>query len=209
MDKLVDFMFNISGTNAYLLLFGTLLACGFGLPVPEDIVLFGAGYYAHLFPEESNVFVMVLISLVGVLLGDSAIFYLGHKHGRKLVNRFWLFRKLLPPERLDMVQKKLHNQGNKVIFAARFMPGLRMPIFFSAGTLHLPFRIFFFYDGLASLISVPAIVYSVYYFGDEVDHIIKVIRRVEHGIIFVIISVALILTLKWYLNSRSQRVVKP
>ena len=61
------------------------------------------------------------------------------------------------------------------------MPGLRAPIFFSAGTLHLPYRIFVFYDGFAALISVPTIIGAVFYFGDELDKVVRVIQRIEHG----------------------------
>ena len=41
---------------------------------------------------------------------------------------------------------------------ARFMPGLRAPIYFTAGTVGVKFHTFLFYDGLAALVSVPAIV---------------------------------------------------
>ena len=44
------------------------------------------------------------------------------------------------------------------------------------GVLHLPYRVFIFYDGLASLISVPVIIGAVYYFGDNIDKVVEVIR---------------------------------
>ena len=144
---------------------------------------------------------MIAVGFVGVLMGDSIIFYLGLKYGRKLTKK-WFFHKLLPDDRLDAVKKKFHDRGNKLIFAARFMPGLRAPIFFSAGTLHLPYRVFVFYDGLAALISVPLIIGAVYYFGDELDKVVRVITRVEHSIFFVLISLLFIALVRWYITHR-------
>lgn len=198
MDPILDILLNFYGPVPYLILFGILFLCGIGLPIPEDVTLFAAGlsvYYGL-----TDLYLTVAICYFGVMIGDTLIFSLGHKYGRKLTKK-WFFHKLLPDERLNSVQKKLHSQGNKLIFAARFMPGLRAPIYFSAGTLHLPYRIFFFYDGLAALLSVPAIVGLVYHYGDELDHIVRVIQGVERGVIVVIIFVAI--ALKWFWTRRS------
>ncbi|MCC7441355.1 MAG: DedA family protein [Bdellovibrionales bacterium] len=200
MDWLVDMLTQFSGPLAiYLSIFLILLACGFGLPIPEDVTLFAAGYIAYM--GEANVWVTIFVCFAGVMFGDSAIFLLGRKYGRKLANR-WLFRKVLSPERLDYVQSQLHRRGNKVVFMARFMPGMRAAIYFSAGTLKLPPRVFFTYDGLAAVLSVPAIVYSVFYFGAEVDSIIRVIKRVQFGIFGLIGAIILVFVAKWYLGRR-------
>ena len=199
MDRLVDFLLNFYGLTPYYLIFGILLLCGFGLPIPEDITLFAAGLLSYY--GMTDIGTMIGVSLFGVLLGDSCMWWLGHRFGRRLTkNR--VFHKLLPDERLNAVQEKFHQHGNKLIFAARFMPGLRAPIFFSAGTLHLPYRVFLFYDGMAALISVPAIVGAVYYFGDELEHVVRVIQRIEHSIVFVILAVVLAIVAKWYITHR-------
>jgi membrane protein DedA with SNARE-associated domain len=199
MDHLVDFLLNFYGPTPYFLVLGILLACGLGLPVPEDITLFAAGLLCYY--GLTSLWPMVGVALLGVIMGDSLIFFLGHKFGRRLTKR-WFFHKLLPDDRLIAVQNKFHKRGNKLIFAARFMPGLRAPIFFSAGTLHLPARVFWFYDGMAALISVPAIIGAVYFFGDELDHVVRVIRKIEHGILFVVFGVAVAIFTKWYITHR-------
>lgn len=202
MEKLIDFLLNFYGSTPYMLVFGILLACGLGLPVPEDITLFAAGMLS--FYGLTDVGVMIFVCLIGVLLGDSLVFFLGAVYGRKLTQK-WPFKKFLTPEQLATVKQRFHDRGNKLIFAARFMPGLRAPIFFSAGTLHLPYRVFLFYDGSAALLSVPAIVGAVYYFGDEVDQVVRVIQRIEHGIVFVIAGVIALIAGKWYLAHRKAR----
>jgi membrane protein DedA with SNARE-associated domain len=199
MDTLVDFLLNFYGPTPYFLVFGILLLCGLGLPIPEDITLFAGAVLAYY--GIADVYLMIVISFVGVMMGDSIIFLLGAKYGRRLTKK-GIFAKLLPEDRLEFVRKKLNKQGNQLIFFARFMPGLRAPIYFSAGTLHLPFRVFFFYDGLAALISVPAIVGLIYYFGDSLDWIVRVIQRAEYGIVIVIFGTLAAILGKWYITHR-------
>ena len=201
MDQLLDFILNFYGPTPYLIIFGVLLACGLGLPIPEDITLFVAGtlsYYGVV-----NLAGIMVLSYLGVMLGDSAMYWLGAKYGRKITRR-WFFAKLLPEERLLDVSKRLQKRGNRLIFLARFMPGFRAPIFFSAGTLHMPYRVFFFYDGLAALLSVPLIVGTVYYFGDKLEEIIHVIQRVEHGIALSIFAVIGFFIAKWAIRKRRE-----
>lgn len=202
MDVLVDFLLNFQGPMPYVGIFSILLACGFGLPVPEDITLFAAGLLAYY--GLTGFGLTILISLLGVLIGDSTIFFLGARYGRKLTKK-WFFHRLLPDERLDAVREKFHQRGLKLLFAARFMPGLRAPIYFSAGTLHVPFRKFILLDGAAALISVPLIVGSVYFFGDQLDQVIRIIKSVEHGIFMAIAAAILMILGKWYITHRKLR----
>jgi membrane protein DedA with SNARE-associated domain len=199
MDFLVDFLLNFYGPMPYVVVFAILVGCGVGLPIPEDITLFAAGLLSYY--GVADIWIMIPVGLVGVLLGDSIVFYLGAHYGRKLTKR-WFFKKLLPEDRLHTVRRQMHKRGNRLLFAARFMPGLRAPIFFSAGTLHIPYRRFLTYDGGAALISVPAIVGAVYYFGDELDRVVRVIKRIEHGILFVLAAVVLLVLGKWYITHR-------
>ena len=188
----------------YVIVFVILLACGFGLPMPEDVVLFAAGLLCYY--QVADVKVMLVICFAGVLIGDCSVYTIGALYGRK-VRKLNFVKQMLPPQRLRVVRHKLHQQGNKVIFAARFMPGLRTPIFFSAGTLHLPFRVFIFFDGMAALISVPVIVYAVYYFGSQVDRVIRIVKRAQFGVVFTIVSIVVIVALKaWWAHKKEVEI---
>ncbi|MBI2712308.1 MAG: DedA family protein [Bdellovibrio sp.] len=202
LDRIVDLFLLFSGPAPYLIVFGILLLCGLGLPVPEDITLAAAGFGVYL--GLANLWTMILVAYLGIIIGDSTIFFLGATLGRRLT-QIWFFRKLLPEKRLADVRVKFNSKGNRLIFMARFMPGLRAPIYFSAGMLHLPYRVFLFYDGMAALISVPVIISVVDHFGDQLAHVVTLISRVEHGIVFVIASVIFVVVAKWYLRHRGKR----
>ncbi len=199
MEVLVDFLLRFYGWTHYGILFGILLACGFGLPMPEDITLFAGGLLAYY--GITDLWATIAVCFAGVMVGDSAVFLLGSKYGRRLMRK-WIFHKLLPDDRLELVKKRLQQKGNRLIFAARFMPGLRTPVFFMAGSLHLPFRVFFVYDGLAALISVPGIIAAVYIYGDVLDKVVRVVKRIEHGILFLILATVVFMVGKWWNGHR-------
>jgi membrane protein DedA with SNARE-associated domain len=203
MDLLVDFLLNFYGPTPYLLVFGILLLCGFGIPIPEDVTLFAGGLLAYY--GVVDLYAMIFVGLAGVMVGDSTMWFLGHKYGRVLMQKAF-FKKLLPEERLQMASRKLNEKGaNRLLFFARFMPGLRAPLFFTSGLLHVPFWRFFTMDGLAALISVPAIVGAVYYFGDELDSVVRWIKNVEHGIVFVVLGAVLVMGVKWWMTHRKAK----
>ncbi len=201
MEELLTFIQHYHGIAVYLWILGILLACGLGLPIPEDIILFVSGMLA--FYGVVNVWWVILVCLAGVLIGDSMIFGLGFKYGGEMAKHPYL-SKLLPPDRVETIQQKLHKNADKVIFTARFTPILRAPTYFAAGALHVPFREFLLYDSLAAMISVPTIVYLVYHFGEFGDRIITAITDFEHGVVFVIFSLIAIMALEWYLGHRKQ-----
>jgi membrane protein DedA with SNARE-associated domain len=201
-QQLLDFLLQFSSTTIYFVLFGILLACGVGLPMPEDLTLLMAGIAAYY--GLVSVAGVMIVCYLGVTLGDSLMYWLGARYGRRLTKK-WIFHKLLPDDRLNSVQKKFRARGNPLIFAARFMPGFRAPVFFCAGTLHLPYRIFLFYDGLAALISVPVIIGVVVIFGDNIQQVIRQIQRAEHGLALFFALIFLAMIAHWYNGHRKLR----
>ncbi len=202
MDWLVDFLLNFYGPTPYLLILGILLLCGFGLPIPEDVTLFAGGLLAYY--GVCDLWLMILVCFVGVMIGDSLMWFVGRHFGRKILKKRF-FHRLLPDERIALASRKLNHKGSKrMLFFGRFMPGLRAPIYFTAGLLHVPYVRFLAMDGLAALISVPLFVGSVYYFGDELDQVVRYIKKVEHGIIFLIIGAVLFLGYRWWRSRRGE-----
>ena len=200
MNLIVDYLIDYAnGPIPYLAIFLILLACGLGIPIPEDITLFAAGVLTYY--GVCDVWTMIAVCLIGVMIGDTFVFWLGHHFGRRLIKK-WPFQLFLDEEKIDGVRQKLKKHGGKLLFAARFMPGFRSTIFFTTGLLHLPYRNLLIYDGLAALVSVPAIVYSVYRFGDLLEYVIKMIKKVEGGIVGVIIVGILFFVARHYYKKR-------
>lgn len=195
MPKIAEILLGFQGgATPYLLVFLILLACGFGVPIPEDITLIAAGILAYY--QAANVWIMIAVGLAGVMCGDSAMFWLGRRYGLAFARKP-VFAKIMSEARINKVSEILNQRGSKILFAARFMPGLRSPLFFTAGALGVPTRVFLFYDGMAALISVPAIIYSVFYFGSHLEQVISTIKSAHQGILIIIALTIIFFVIKW------------
>lgn len=169
ISSLVDFFSQFGHEFAYIAVFLTLILCGFGLPVPEDISLVSGGVIAGLGYADEHI--MFGVGMAGVLFGDGSVFLLGRVFGEKVL-RIPFIAKFLTPERFAKVQEKFSQYGNWVVFMARFMPGLRMPIYLTAGTSdRISFFRFLLLDFSAAVISVPIWVYLGHYGAKNLDQL--------------------------------------
>lgn len=185
MDWLAEFLNNTS----YLGLLLALLACGLGLPVPEDIILITGGVLAH--PDTHHLVLTVVVCMVGVMGGDLIIFSLGHHFGKRIL-RLPPFRWLLTPRRLKSIRAMYQRYGYRAIFLSRFLAGIRAGSFLMAGISQVPFRTFILSDGLAAMVSVPFLVVMGYIFAEDIEHLIDQLKRVEHGVVATLLIVALL-----------------
>nr|UOP04920.1 DedA family protein [Conchiformibius kuhniae] len=173
----------------YAAVFFVLVVCGFGVPIPEDITLVVSGIISGL--GYANVHLMFAVGMLGVLVGDGIMFLLGRFYGERIL-QFRLVRKLMPPKRYAQVQKKFDQYGNYVLFVARFLPGLRSPIFMTAGMSgKVSFWRWLLMDGLAALVSVPLWVYLGYAGADENERewLLMQVHRFQN-ILFVLLGLA-------------------
>jgi membrane protein DedA with SNARE-associated domain len=185
------------GAWNYVIAFGVLILCGFGLPVPEDITLVAGGLVSGLGATDFTV--MLIICFAGVLIGDASMYFIGKIFGYR-IQRFKPMRKVLTPERFASVQEQFAKYGIGVLFAARFMPGLRSPIFMAAGmSQRVPFIHFLLMDGIAALISVPAWIYLGYYCARSIPELIARVKEgqsIMHIVILTIVVIAIIIVTK-------------
>jgi membrane protein DedA with SNARE-associated domain len=197
----MEWLLNQLTTHVYAKLAGLLLLCGLGLPIPEDISLIAAGYLAHLGKVE--VHTVFAVCFGAVLGGDAIAFTLGRLFGTKILAST-IGRRYFNQRRQRRVRAYLRHYGSKVVFVARFLPGLRFSIFLSSGMLRVRPSVFLTYDSLAAMLSVPFLVYSAWYFGDQIDHVIKWAKRSEYGILVLVGLVALYVAIKLYRKRKSR-----
>lgn len=184
----------------YIAVFVMLLICGFGVPLPEDVTLVTGGVIAGLgYANEHN---MVAVGLAGVMLGDGLIFLGGRLFGDS-ITRVRFFKKLLTPERYCAVQNKFSQYGRWVMFVARFLPGLRTPVFLTAGmTRRVSLPTWFLMDGFAALISVPVWVYLGFYGAKNIDWLFDIVRRGQHILLGLLLLGAVAGAVYWWRNLR-------
>ena len=148
----------------YLAMLGILLCCGLGLPLPEELTLLAGGFAVGW--KWADFFLSCLWCTVGILAGDSIIFWVGRHFGG------WFFasrpvRLLLPRKRQARVRKAFFDHGNKTVFFARFVSGLRIGVYAYAGQHGMPWRRFLCLDFVGCAISVPVVVFIGKFAAEE------------------------------------------
>jgi len=151
---------------SYMGPFVGLLLCGLGLPLPEESFLLTAGFLLH---SGSVEFVpIMLLCSAAILLGDSLPYALGRRYGMRALELPWIGR-LLHPERFQRLQKRFEEHGNWAIFGCRFLPMLRIPGYFVAGTMGMRYARLLVLDGLGVLLTVPVSIYIGKVFAEQTD----------------------------------------
>jgi membrane protein DedA with SNARE-associated domain len=196
----LDYIINFYSSFGYFSVFGMLLLCGFGVPIPEDISILAGGIITGL--GYGNVHLMCLVSFSGVLIGDLIVYNIGRYSGEKIFGTKF-GKRILSHGWYEKIVKSFNENGKMVLFAARFMPGLRTPIFLTAGiTKFVGLPAFILIDGFAALISVPVWNYLGYYSASNRELLIKWMRDTKIAI-FVILAVLIVgYIIMKYLRSR-------
>lgn len=150
------------GQFSYPAVFLGLTSTGFGAPIAEELVLLAAGILAA---DGKALFVaMVTVAALGVLTADTVLFRVGARLGKSVITHPRLGR-VFPQARVERIRRAYERHGAWAVFAARFLPGLRMPSFLLAGSFGVTQRKFWLADGLAVAIYAPLIVTLGFMFG--------------------------------------------
>jgi membrane protein DedA with SNARE-associated domain len=195
-------MFDAVALSKYLGILGTLLAAGFGFPIPEEIPIVTAGAfvghdaqeYQHpmllgavagsaaipTYPEQTGLtkwYIMLPLCIFGVVLGDCIIFFAGRWFGPKLLDRAWVQKRVLPPEKRAKIEANFEKRGVMILLGARLTPGIRTPVFLMAGVLRMPISRFFLADALYAIPGVNLLFWLSYWFTDQFVEAIQAVDR--------------------------------
>lgn len=199
--EILNFLVGFFTSYGYFAVFGVLILCGFGLPVPEDVTLIAGGVISAL--GDTNVHFMFGVGMAGVLVGDGVVFSAGYFFGPKILeNKF--VKKFVTPERYNSVQNQFEKYGKWVVFMARFMPGLRTPIFLSAGiSKRVTYARFLLTDGFAAVISVPIWIYMGYFLAHNFNDLLAYMHRAQ-AVIFGLLGAAILFIVYKFLKKRKR-----
>jgi membrane protein DedA with SNARE-associated domain len=201
MDKWFEYLTNLSGTVAYFIIFGILVACGLGFPLPEDVPLIAGGYL--VWDGTLEWLPTILITLLGVLIGDTILYTFGRKLGYKILEQERV-QTLFKPEKIRRTRAYFRKYGDKIVFFARFVAGFRAVAFFMAGTMKMNYRRFILFDATAALVSVPVWIgvgYGLgYYLGDEISQILRSMRHLKAGFTIFVFGIIAIVVIRSFMK---------
>lgn len=137
-----------------------LLTLALATFVSEDLACLSAGLLVasgrHSFAAAT------LACLLGIYAGDLLLFLLGRHAGAPVMQRLrarW-------PDAIERGSAFLGRHGASAIFAARFLPGTRLPTYLAAGALRMSVARFSLYFLLAAMVWTPLLVGSTAFLRD-------------------------------------------
>ena len=200
-----DWVTGLLQESQYLAPFAVLLLCGVGLPLPEEVTLIASGLLVHQGRVD-----FVAISVVcgaAILLGDSIPYWLGRHYGLKALRIRWV-KRILHPERFALLEERFATHGNWAIFTCRFLPGVRIPGYFAAGTLKMPYLRFLLLDGVGVLISVPVSIWLGRLFAEKIETLESRVSNFHQILSFGVVSLVLILWVRARGRKRDEEVAE-
>ncbi|MEP7074480.1 MAG: DedA family protein [Acidobacteriota bacterium] len=174
----------------WVVFFGVMLENA-GLPIPGETILLVAGYFASA--GHFNIFAVMLIACIGAVLGDNAGFAIGHHYGRGILLKFGRFV-FLTPERLEHLENYFKSHGNKTVFVARFITGLRVFAAVLAGASGMKWRTFLFYNVAGAIVWSVVITTLGYLFGESLPILITWVGR--SGTILLVVGL-IVVVIAW------------
>ena len=138
--------------GGYVALGALVLAGNVGVPVPENTVLWTAGYLVWKGKLWGPA--VLAVGIVAAILGDNLGYWLGQRYGQPLLDRYGS-RLGLSVARRDRLQAYVTTYGGWAVFCARFVLGFRVLAGPLAGSVGLPFGVFFLANAAGAFCYVP------------------------------------------------------
>lgn len=189
MDAALDFLAPYLHEYAYLGLLLILSVGGFGLPIPEELVLVAAGLLVAW--GSTELVPTLMVCGVGMIVGDGLFFAVGRRFG--LGHLHGVIGRLAPPDRVERVIAKVHQYGLWVVFFGRYLTGVRPVVFLGAGASGIPFARFAIVDGASAAVALAVWVAIGYHWSAWIELVLRAVSSAEEVIIGVALSVLLVL----------------
>jgi len=137
--------------------------------VSEDAACIAAGHF--VVQGRFSAPAAVLACVVGIVVGDLALYAVGRVFRSRIDGSAWLVNRLkrFGWDKLDTTRDKLPG----LLVAARFTPGMRLPLYLLAGMTRLPVARFTLLVSLGAIVWVPAVVLASAWLGDKLSDFIR------------------------------------
>jgi membrane protein DedA with SNARE-associated domain len=135
---------------------------------------------------------MLFVAWFGATLGDQFYFWLGRRHGTAVINRFPGLQ-----TKLERAMSLIEGHPRKIIFAMRFILGMRTILPIALGLSDVSRRMFFWLNILSAAVWVALIGMVGYVFGVAVSSLLEKVAHYEHWIIFGLLATIAIGHFAW------------
>ncbi|WP_010494043.1 DedA family protein [Paenibacillus elgii] len=115
-------------------------------------------------------------ALTGAFIGVTVTYWIGHKVGMPLIERYgkWLS---LKPAHVEKTRRYYDKYGEKLLLIAFFIPGIRQFLGYFIGIIRVPYRKVVIYAYAGTTLWVTSFFAVGYVFGEQWEHMFMLIER--------------------------------
>jgi len=169
-------------------------------PFPSEIIMIPAGYLA--FKGEMNLYIIILVGILGSVLGALLNYYLAMFFGRKFILKYGKYF-FIKEETLDKLELFFAKHGEISTFTGRLIPGIRQLISLPAGLARMNMAKFSFFTALGAGIWVVVLVGVGYVVGSNEALISEYLKSAT---LIALVSVVLI-TIFYVVRNRRRKEI--
>ena len=182
--------------SSYLGFFVFIALTGCGMPIPEEAAIVVAGVLSS--QNQLDWRIAFAVCLAGAVVGDSFMYAIGYRWGHGIFTSHPRFAKLFASENEQQFQKSVEAHAFKVMLLARFLVGIRAPVYVMTGVVRLPFRRFLLYDVISASLVVGVVFGLSYLFGEQVTGWVR--HAETRATIVVVLILIAVLAILYYRN---------
>jgi membrane protein DedA with SNARE-associated domain len=183
----------------YLYVGVPIVLTGMGLPVPEELFVIGAGVASHNRALEP--WAALITCITAAIIGDCFMYAIGYR-GHAWLRNHPRFARLFKPRAEKKMERKIRQHGLKALFIARFLVGVRSPVYVAAGILRVPFRDFIVCDLISASVVVSFFFGLSYLFAEHITNLWSRIRKAEIALTVSIVAGVIGVIIYFYVRHR-------
>lgn len=170
-------------------------------PIPSEVVLPAAGYWAKEHGGLFRLVAMIVAATVGSVVGAWILYFvartIGDERLKRLIDRYgrWLGIKV---KDVDKAEKWFENREELAVLVCRCVPLVRSLVSIPAGFAQMPLARFTIYTAIGSAVWNTALIlvgYAAHEYQDEVESVI--------GYVQYVVLLAIIVAVGWFLWKRA------
>ncbi len=184
---LINFIVNILGALGYPGLVLLMMLQSAGIPIPSEIIMPFAGFL--VFQGKFSFASMLAAATVGSVVGACLGYAIGRFGGRPLIERYGRYV-LISDTDLKLTERFFAKFGALAVLMGKLLPVLNTFVGLIAGIAELPFRKFFVYVMVGSLVWNAALGYAGLQLGEHWLLVRNSLQKFDLVIVLAIVAFA-------------------
>ncbi len=190
-----SYIADLIATYGYLGIAVIVFLGNLGVPVPEETVVLAAGFVAGRGILDPRI--VFAVALTSAIFGDSVGYFIGKTGGQPLLESLSSRFKFVA-HRHRRFRQFFVKHGNKTVFFARFVPGLRFMAGPMAGVAGMKFWRFLAWNVCGATTWCATMVTAGYLLGDEWETVAHLIRRAGYWLLVALLVVMGVAVTLWW-----------